>query len=713
VQRLAILILFALAAPVFAQPASGDESARVDGLITQLGDEDWATRERASRELVGIGEPARKALRVALENDDPEVRVRASGALISIGEEFAYAVECAIADSERLREHGRAALKDLFRIDDPKILRELSPMELQPRGWTNSNVNIGAPPVVAIARLQALSGAGLLVSEGARESWQRILEQPMANISIDGSADQIAYARNALQRYLQSALGNKPASDQLVPRVLRIGRRNVFYITRVGDSAGVVRRCGEQLLSDLLGEGEASVRAALLLAESAGTDADAAARIREQYVKRPELTRLMWLALALEPDEDSVRKVRARDHADAVALLKSRDWAVLALVATYFEQLEGDARGAALSERIATSTDALELTVALWIARGAMLTPEARTRVGTLVSSKQDMLAASAARWFTGAAEISDAELDAVWQAGEFQPLASSFYTAALALVQRADVADRLVEKARAAFKSNFSAEVSRHALAAAVLTGRASEQDLDTALDKLTAAHRMARLVQQFAEMFNGCAALPEATIKKFVEKLLNSDANVRRVYMLALRKCDSALRVSVARAAVEKADIEVAANDKLKHVAFARLALLGVLAGAGDSDALDQIIKAVEGDDAELAKAGGAAYADAFPGDAVFKALEDLNNQPGLTHGPLAALEGYMEVCRRAAQVQDRVTFRKAYGIANGMQIINDNWQLRNELMQMQVLLGGQEKKTDDAPLPPDPILKDLTVG
>jgi hypothetical protein len=704
--RLAVLILMlTFACPVFAQ-----DDARVAGLITQLGDEDWATRERASRELVGIGDPARKALREALENDDPEVRVRASDALISIGEEFAYAVECATAESDKLRDHGRAALMNLFRIDDAKILRELSPMELQPRGWSNSNITISSPPAIAFARLQALSGVHFLVADDARKNWDSVMSQPMASITLDGAPDQISYVRSSLHRYLQSALGNLPPSDQLVPRAMRIGRSNLFYITRSGDSSGLARRCGEQLVSDLLKEGEPSVRAAALLAEGAGTDADAADRIREQYVKRPELTRLMWLAVALEADEDAIGKVRARDHADAVALLRARDWGVMTLAARYFACLEPATRGTALSGTIADSKDSLELMAAVWIARGALLSEPARARVGKLIASKQDMLAAASARWFAGTADVTDAELDAIWQSGEFQPLDGSFFTAALALVQRPDIADRLVEKARKSFAGTFNDKVSRHALAAAVLVGRAKPEDLAVALGKLTAARNMVRLVNQFAEMFTGCAALPEDTQKTFIGLLLNSDVTVRRVGPIALRKCDSALRVTIARAAADQAAKEEAKN---KTMAFARISLLGILAGAGDTEALDDLIKAVEGEDVELARAGGAAYVDAFEGDAVFKALEDLNNQAGLVNGALAALEGYMEICRRAAQVQDRVTFRKAYGIANGMQIMNENWQLRNELMQMQMLLGATEAAdAGDTPLPPDPILVQIAV-
>lgn len=704
--RLAVLILaLLLAVPAFAQ----DEAARVEQLIKDLASSEWPTRERASRELVGIGEPARAALRKAIEHDDPEVRVRASNALVAIGEEFSYAVECATAESEPLRDHGRAALMNLFKLDDPKVLREFSQRELQPqwRGW-NEQLNLMAPPAIALARLQALSGARILVAEDARESWARVLGQPTANIQVQGSPEQIPFLRDAMQRFLQQALGSLSADDQLVPRPLRLGRATLLYITRAVDGTGIERRCSEQLLDDLLKEGEQSARAAALLADGAASDSDAADRIRRQYAKHPELSRLMWLALALGADDETTACVRARKHADAAELLKARDWIVLELGAKYLECLDPAPRGELLSPVIEHSADSLELLSAIWVARGAVLSDAARARAGRLLKSRQDMLSAAAARWFAGAGDVTDDELAAIWQAGEFQPIDSSFFTAALELVKRPDIADRLVETARKSFEGIFDHTVARHALAATVLVGRATPEDLGVALDKLTAARASQRMVNQLAEMFSGCAVLPEGAMSKFDAKLFDRDVTVRRVYLAALRRCDSALQVSIARAGV---DAHGAKEDK--HVGLARLSLLGILAGAGDAEALDEIIKAVEGEDAELAKAGGAAYTDALQGDALFKALEELNGQQGITHGAIAALEGYMEICRRASASNDRATFRKAYGIAIGMQILNRNWQLRQELMQMQQQLGaGVGKVEKHRSLPADPNLKQLNV-
>ena len=707
--RLAVLILaLACAAPVFAQDA-----ANVDALISDLASEDWATREKASRSLVGIGDDARPGLRKALEHDDPEVRVRASNALIEIGEEFAYAVECAIAESEHLQDHGRAALFNLFRIDDPKILRELNQRELQPqwRGW-NEQTQIMAPPVIALARVQALSGVRILIADEASASFKRVLETPTAAIVLNGDADQIVFLRDALQRFFNQALGNVQPDEQLMIRPMRIGRSNFLYVTPGGNAGGLARRCGNQLIVDLLKDGDDSVRAATLLAEGASTDSDAADGIREQYTANPDLTRLMWLALALGADEKITEVVRAREHDDALVLLRSHDWAVMELGSKYLACLTEETRGKALSPVIASSSDALELMSAIWIAQGAKLAPAARERVGKLVSSKEDVLAATAARWFSGAEQITDAELETLWQAGEFQPLNSAFFEAALELVKRPDVADRLVENARNSFKEIFDVKVSRHALAASVLVGQATPDDLATALDKLTGARNTPRLADQMAELFRDCDELTEEGLTKFQQRLFDSDMSVRRVYLEALRRCEKSLQLTVAQGAVDAREAEYKDKEWPKHMQMARLSLLGIKSGAGDAEALDDLIAAVEGDDAELAKAAGAAYADAFEGDALFAALEELNSNQDATHAALAALEGYMEVCRRAARAGNRVLFRKAYGVAINMQILNQNWNLRQELMQLQGNLGSANSKKKAQPLPEDPALKQLTV-
>jgi uncharacterized protein (TIGR03067 family) len=75
---LGIVLVAALGGPFGGQP---DEpvTERVAGLIKQLGDEEFARREEASKALDAIGEPALAALRkVAASSDDAEVRRRAA-----------------------------------------------------------------------------------------------------------------------------------------------------------------------------------------------------------------------------------------------------------------------------------------------------------------------------------------------------------------------------------------------------------------------------------------------------------------------------------------------------------------------------------------------------------------------------------------------------------------------------------------------------------
>jgi len=50
---------------------------KINKLISELGDDNWQTREKATEELTNIGEPAITVLKEALKHEDPEVRMRA------------------------------------------------------------------------------------------------------------------------------------------------------------------------------------------------------------------------------------------------------------------------------------------------------------------------------------------------------------------------------------------------------------------------------------------------------------------------------------------------------------------------------------------------------------------------------------------------------------------------------------------------------------
>ena len=61
-------------------PSSADEQ-RMEALVRQLGDDDFAAREKASTELVAIGIRVAPLLRRAVKDNDPEISTRAKTAL--------------------------------------------------------------------------------------------------------------------------------------------------------------------------------------------------------------------------------------------------------------------------------------------------------------------------------------------------------------------------------------------------------------------------------------------------------------------------------------------------------------------------------------------------------------------------------------------------------------------------------------------------------
>jgi hypothetical protein len=693
VPRLALLILL-LIAPALA--AQDDDAARVPGLIEQLASDEWRTRERASRDLIGIGEAARHGLREALTNDDPEVRVRASAALIEIGETFTHAVQCATSEDKNLIEHGRAALMNLFRIDEPKVLRELTQQEMQPRGFMGGpQLRIMKPPKLAIAQLTAQSGMSLIVADEVAEPWARIMQQPTLAFDVPGGGAQIQYLRNALNASLNNALG-KAQNHELTARPMRLGRTTFIYVTRVAGGANIAQRCAGELIAMLLGGGAAGVRAAALLAQGAAGDTVAAGRIRKEYEQSPSLDRLMWLALALEADAATQELVRRADPAVALELLGSLDWTAVEMAARFLVCLGAAERGAALSPRIASASDAMEVTVALWLARDCPLDAPARERARKLLASRQDSLAAAAARWFAGAESLSDDELEAVWKAGEIQTLASEFFLATLELVSRAGLAERLEQRARAALSGTLA---TQQALAAQVLSGRAQEQDVVVVMGKLGGAKGDPLLARRLCELLNGVSQLPEASEAVLVNNLVDTNAQVRKVYLRALRALDAPLRVAVC----DKVDartkslagfgdaggtLDITSKDYKEgplYVMQAHIAILGIRGGAGDLDALEQLSRHAEGDNAELAKSAGAAVVDALQGEMLFKTLDDWKTRIGLTQGMAAAVEAYTEICRRAAEQQDRATFRRAFGVITSINVPN-SYQVRNELARLQ---------------------------
>lgn len=88
---LALLVAAAFAGTALAQeavpPAPEDEltqEQKIEKLIGELGSDDWAVREAATKELARIGLPAAEAVEKLLESDDMELRIRAKKILAAL-----------------------------------------------------------------------------------------------------------------------------------------------------------------------------------------------------------------------------------------------------------------------------------------------------------------------------------------------------------------------------------------------------------------------------------------------------------------------------------------------------------------------------------------------------------------------------------------------------------------------------------------------------
>jgi hypothetical protein len=730
-----LAILTLLFSPLLAaQEAVSPE--RLNTLVTQLGSDDWATRERASRELIGIGEPARDTLEAALTHEDAEVRARVSNALIQIGESFARSVQCASSAEPALRDHGRASLMQLFRLGEARNLRELAPWEYQPRyGWNNENTTLQGFPSIALLRLQLLGGLAVVVSPEIRERWAKVLSQGAMHLYLSGDSRQVYWVRQALIQGLQNTGLQNSADGPLLVRPMRIGRATFLYITSSSASRDISRRCADNLLDNLLAGGTAAVEAAWLLGLAAAGETESIKRVRAEYIAEPGAETLMWLALSMGDDAAVAEAIRKRDHSGVPALLKGESWIALQACERYFLALSTEARGKLLSPVIESSNSTIEATVAISMARGAPIEPAARARLATFLGSTEDALAAAAVGWLASVENITDDELQAVWKAAATQKLESSFLLATLELVQRPGVGERLAERARAA----LSQSDTEQALAAAVLTGRAGADDFKVALAKLKAARNKPRLSALLAGLLKDCSELPEDAITAFVSGLIESDAELRRLFMAALSGCKPDLRLKIAEATLAKlpempppranpagdpppAEIPPAppgepappkpASTITQAQKLAWLSLTAVRAGAGNAEALELLWQFVRGDDVELAKAAAASLNDAIAGDDLFKALKDLQTDQTALHGVAASQAGCLECARRAAQAGNRDSFRRAQTIALAVQN-QESWRIQNDLARYEAMMNAANIKPDAGRLlPRDLLLRSLTI-
>jgi hypothetical protein len=109
-KRLALLLLTFLSLPLpdgrADNPPAGGGAFRPADLVRRLGDDSYAVREEASRQLLRLGLAARDALLQGAKDADPEVRRRCRDLLPTVLEADRQArLEAFIADKEGKRQH--------------------------------------------------------------------------------------------------------------------------------------------------------------------------------------------------------------------------------------------------------------------------------------------------------------------------------------------------------------------------------------------------------------------------------------------------------------------------------------------------------------------------------------------------------------------------------------------------------------------------------
>lgn len=711
--RMAGLVFFLgllLAAPLFAD----DTAAEVADQIANLGSSQWSVREKAQRRLVAIGEPAREKLRAALDHNDLEVRSRASAALIEIGESFAYALQCAKEKEQGRREHGRDALKNLFRLDKNDTLARVNLDEMNRYGGygrrRDSSFSLSCPPELAIASAEAMTGFPVFVAAPARSAWQTLMQATSVSLDFSNGIDQLHIVAAQINEMMIRALGNQGPSSgaRTCALPMRIGQFNFILVTTVASATDPAGSAADQLLADFVAGGLPGVRAARLLAAGLIGDPAASQRLLAEFTLNPVDTLLAMVALHCEPEGNTRVLVAKAVRGQLPTLLASRDWVALEVAARALALIDPAERAAVLEPILLSSNDSLPFVAALWCARGGALSAEARARVAKCVNSRQDGIASCAARWFAGAKTVSDEELALVWKAAEAMPAGSAFFKEALLLIGRKDVSPRLVLRAREALGRNFETQL---ALAATVLRGNAAEADLALVVEKLWNLQNNA-LVGRLCQLFENASELSETPFKKLCEGLCDNDANRRRRFLRALRKCAPTLREKLIAAAETKLDALAAQEAAGIPKRSARLALLGLKAGAGDAKALEGLLSVAAGNEAaDIAKAAAAALVDALNAEGLSQTLHALKKRNAAKFNEVATA-AHLEQCRRAVEDDDSEAFRAAESRVNSLQARGWNWQLMQELQMLAAELSTSNESDLTRLLPQFPRLNALTV-
>ena len=131
---LALATLLAAAATQKAPAQQDDTTRKISMAIENLGHEDHAVREAATRSLLAIGGPALAALRIATQSDDPEIAIRASEILQQL--ESGLGPEVDASSTALIKAYGNSTVQTKPGIPlNVKLLREVY------QSWNDSKAN--------------------------------------------------------------------------------------------------------------------------------------------------------------------------------------------------------------------------------------------------------------------------------------------------------------------------------------------------------------------------------------------------------------------------------------------------------------------------------------------------------------------------------------------------------------------------------------------
>ncbi len=107
-----------------AKDAAGELAARIARLIAELGDDNYATRQRAQEQLAQIGAEAFDALAEAQSHDDPEIAARSRYLLRGIRIEFTKEGDPAVVRQQLKEYHSLAPTQRLARIQALAVISD-------------------------------------------------------------------------------------------------------------------------------------------------------------------------------------------------------------------------------------------------------------------------------------------------------------------------------------------------------------------------------------------------------------------------------------------------------------------------------------------------------------------------------------------------------------------------------------------------------------